>query len=142
MYATAVFGESFFLGRLLLLLLLLLLLVVVVLLLLAEACLANAESAGKLPLHNELSTRAPAWMSATKVVTGWMLSRAPVDGCPPLIRISINSSSESLSRTCEAKAYQWPTYCLNGSPRFYLVATRSARFGIRSRLKEYYSRNT
>ena len=54
MYAAVVFGESFFLGRLLLLPLLLLM--VLLLLLLAVACLANAESAGKLPLHSELST--------------------------------------------------------------------------------------
>ena len=45
-----VFEESFFLGRLLLLLLLLLLVLLLLLLLLAVACLANAESAGKLPL--------------------------------------------------------------------------------------------
>ena len=38
-----------------------------------------------------------AWMSATKVVMGWMLSRALVDGCALLIRISIDSSSEGLS---------------------------------------------
>ena len=50
-----------------------------------------------LPLRNELSTLAPAQISATKVVTGWMLSKAPVDGCAPLITISIDSSSEGLS---------------------------------------------
>ena len=64
MYATAGFDESFFRERPLLPPLLLLLL----LLMLAEACLANAESVGKLPLHNELSTRAPARISALKVV--------------------------------------------------------------------------
>ena len=79
------------------------LVVVVLLLLLAEACLANTESAGKWPLRNELSTRAPAQMSATKVVTGWMLSRALVDGCTPLIRISIDSLLEGLSQTYEAR---------------------------------------
>ena len=57
---TAVFGESF-LGRLLLLPLLLVLgLLLLLLLLLAVVCLANAESAGKLPLYSELSTRVPA----------------------------------------------------------------------------------
>ena len=106
MYATVGFGESFFLGQLLQLPLLLLMVLVLLLLLLAEACLANAESAGKLPLCNELYTRALAWMSATKVVTGWMLNRTPVDGCVPLIRISIDSSLEGLSRTYEARAHQ------------------------------------
>ena len=49
MYATAVFGKSFFLGWLLLLPLLLLqvLLLLLLLLLLAVAYLVNAESAGK-----------------------------------------------------------------------------------------------
>ena len=93
-----IFEESFFLGRLLLLPLLLLMVVLLLLLLLVEACLANAESAGMLPLHNELSTRAPTRISATKVVMGWMLSRALVDGCAPLIRISIDSPLEGLSR--------------------------------------------
>ena len=65
-----------------------LLVVVVVLLplwLLLEvvACLANAESTGKLPLHSELSTRVPARISDANVVTGWMLCRALVDGCAP-----------------------------------------------------------
>ena len=57
-YATAVFGESYFLGRLLVLPLLLLL--VLLLVLLTVACLANAESAGKLPLRSELFMRVPA----------------------------------------------------------------------------------
>ena len=70
MYATMLFSESFFLGRLLLLLLLLLLVVVVLLLLLTVACLANAESAGKLPLCSELFMRVPVRISAAKVVTG------------------------------------------------------------------------
>ena len=100
MNATAVFGESFLFGRLLLLPLLLLLEVLLLaLLLLIAACLANAERAGKLSLRRELSTRAPALMSAAKVVTGWMLSRAPRDGCAPLMTISIDSSLEGLSRT-------------------------------------------
>ena len=59
-------------GRLLVvpLLLLLTLLLVLLLLLLAVACLANAESARKLPLRSELSTQVPARISAVKVVTG------------------------------------------------------------------------
>ena len=52
------------------LLLLLVLLLVLLVLLLMAACLANAESAGKLPLRSELSTRVPARISAVKVVTG------------------------------------------------------------------------
>ena len=69
-YATAVLGESFFLGRLLLLPLLLLMVVVLLLLLLAVAYLANAESAGKLPLRSKLSMRVSARISAAKVVIG------------------------------------------------------------------------
>ena len=57
-------------GRPLLLPLLLLMVVVVLLLRLAEAYLDNAESAGKLPLHNELSTRALARINVVKVMTG------------------------------------------------------------------------
>ena len=52
------------------LLLLLVLLLVLLVLLLMVACLANVESAGKLPLRSELSTRVPAQISAVKVVTG------------------------------------------------------------------------
>ena len=47
----------------------LVLLLVLLLLLLAVACLGNAESTGKLPLHSELSTQVPARISAVKVVT-------------------------------------------------------------------------
>ena len=65
-----VFGGSFFLGRLLLLPLLLLLVLLLLLLLLVVACLANAESVGKLPLRSEHSTRVPTRISAAKVVTG------------------------------------------------------------------------
>ena len=57
-----VFGESFFLGRLLVLPLLLLLVLLLVLLLLTVACLANAESAGN--VVNSLRGCQPA------VVTG------------------------------------------------------------------------
>ena len=145
MYATTVLGRSLLLGWLLLLPLLLLLLLQLPLLLLlllgVMACLANAESAGKLPLHSELSTRAPARIRDAKVVIGWMLSRAPVDGGAPRMTISIDSSSEGLSRTCEVRVRQRPTYSPNGSLGFWLVAIRSSRFGTGSRLKEYYSRN-
>ena len=70
------------------------------------ACLANAESAGKFPLHSELSTRVPTLISDAKLVTGWMHSRAPVAGCAPLMIISIDSLSEGLSLTWAAKECQ------------------------------------
>ena len=70
-----------------------------------------------------------------------MLSRAPVAGCAPPITILWDSSSEGPSRTCEARAHQRPTYSPNGSLGFCFVATRSARFGTRSRMKEYCPRN-
>ena len=123
-----VFDESFFLGQLLLLLLLLVL--GLLLLLLAVVCLVNVESAGKLPLCSELSTRVPARINAVKVVMGWMLSRAPVDGCAPPITILRDSSSEGASQTCEARARQRPTYSPNGLPGFYFVMTRSAHSGL------------
>ena len=111
------------------------------LLLLPLLSLANAVSAGKLPLRSVLSTRAPARIKDEKVVIGWMLSKPSTSGCAPRMIISIDSSSEGLSRTCEARVRQPPTYSPNGSWGLYLVETRSSHFGINSRLKEYCSRN-
>ena len=68
MYATAVIGGSLLLG--LLLLVLVLLLLPLWLLLEVAACLVKAESAGKLPLRRELSTRVPARIKDANVVTG------------------------------------------------------------------------
>ena len=140
-------GGSLLLEWLLLLLLLLLLLPLPLrlwlLLLLpgAVSCLANAVSVGKRSLRSELSTRAPTRIKDAKVVMGWMLSRPPMVGCAPRMRISIDSSSEGLLRTCEAKARHRPTYSSNGSLGLCPVVTRSSLFGIRSRLKENYYRN-
>ena len=85
------------------------------LLLEAVACFANSVRAGKFPLRSELSTRAPACIKDEKLGTGWMLSRAPVAGCAPLMIISIDSSFEGLSLTWEARVRQRPTYFSNGS---------------------------
>ena len=108
----------------------------------AVACLANAVSAGKQPLQSELSTRAPTRIKDAKLVTGWMLNRAPMAGCAPRMIISIGSSSGGLSRTCKARARQRSMYSPNGFCGFCRVETRSSRLGIRSKLKEYCSRNT
>ena len=86
-------------------------------------CLANVVSAEKQPLRSELSTRVPARIRDAKVVTGCMLSKAPVAGYAPWMIISIDSSSEGLSRTCEARARQRSTYSLNGSCGLCLVET-------------------
>ena len=114
------------------------------LLLLLEAVtyFANAESAGKFPLYSDLSTRAPARISDAKLVMGCRQSRAPVTGYAPLMTISIDSSPEGLSLTWKARVCQWPTYSPNGSWGFCRVATRFMHLGIKSRLKEFYSRNT
>ena len=112
---TAVFGGSLLLGWLLPLLLLLLLLLLPLWLAGVVACLANVVSAGKQPLRSELSMRVPARIKDVRVVTGYMLSKAPVADYAPQMIISIDSSSEGLSGTYEARACQWPTYSPNGS---------------------------
>ena len=107
----------------------------------AMTCFANAMSVGKFPLRSELSMQAATQISDAKLVTGCILSRALVAGCAPLMMISIDSLSEGLSLTWEARVRQRPTYSPNGSWDFYRIAMRSSRLEIKSRLKKYCSRN-
>ena len=95
----------------------------------------QCSECGEVPLHSELSTWVPALVSDAKLVIGWMHSRAAIVGCAPLIIISLDSSSDGLSRTWVARERQRPTYSPNGLWSLYRMATRSSCLGIKSRLK-------